>query len=61
MENDIKLWLADIKRSITEIYSFLPEEKDFLVFQEDLKTRKAVERNLENNRRSIKQSITGKP
>jgi len=47
MENDIKLWLADIKRSITEIYGFLPDEKNFVVFQKDLKTRKAVERNLE--------------
>jgi uncharacterized protein with HEPN domain len=47
MENDIKLWLADIKRSIVEIYDFLPVEKDFLAFQRDIKTRKAVERNLE--------------
>jgi uncharacterized protein with HEPN domain len=47
MESDIKLWLADIKRSIIEIYNFLPVERDFLVFQKDLKTRKAVERNLE--------------
>jgi uncharacterized protein with HEPN domain len=47
MESDIKLWLADIKRSIIEIYDFLPAERDFLVFQNDLKTRKAVERNLE--------------
>lgn len=47
MENNIKLWLADVKRSIIEIYDFLPEEKNFLVFQKDLKTRKAVERNIE--------------
>jgi len=47
MESNIKLWLADIKRSIVEINEFLPEEKNFLVFQKDLKTRKAIERNLE--------------
>jgi len=47
MESDTKLWLADIKKTIIEIYNFLPEEKDFLVFQKDLKTRKAVEQNLE--------------
>ncbi|RDC64827.1 HepT-like ribonuclease domain-containing protein [Adhaeribacter pallidiroseus] len=47
MENDLKLWLADIKKSIVEVYDFLPEEKSFPVFQKDLKTRKAVERNLE--------------
>lgn len=46
MENDIKLWLADIKRSTIEIYDFLPEEKSFLIFQQDLKTRKAVEKKL---------------
>ena len=47
MESATKLWLADIKKSIIEIYDFLPEEKDFLVFKKELKTRKAVERNLE--------------
>ncbi|QNF32853.1 DUF86 domain-containing protein [Adhaeribacter swui] len=47
MESDIQLWLADIKRSVVEIYDFLPAEKDFHLFQQDLKTRKAVERNLE--------------
>jgi len=47
MESDIRLWLADIKKSIIEIYEFLPVEKSFLLFQKDLKTRKAVEHNLE--------------
>ncbi|MBF9254278.1 DUF86 domain-containing protein [Pontibacter sp. 172403-2] len=47
MESDIRLWLADIRRSITEIYEFLPEQRSFPLFQKDLKTRKAVERNLE--------------
>ncbi len=30
-----------------EIYEFLPDKRDFYQFQHDLKTRKAVERNLE--------------
>lgn len=47
MDLDIKTWLHDIDRSIVEIYSFLPEKRDFLEFQKDLKTKKAVERNLE--------------
>ena len=47
MELDIKTWLQDINRSIEEIYSFLPEKRDFFEFQKDLKTKKAVERNLE--------------
>ena len=47
MERETKTWLQDIDRSIKEIYEFLPEKRDFYKFQSDLKTRKAVERNLE--------------
>ena len=47
MELEIKVWLQDIDRSIDEIYSFLPSKRDFFEFQKDLKTKKAVERNLE--------------
>src|ERR1035437_1752640 len=39
--------LKDIEQSIQEIYDFLPDERNFYVFQNDLKTRKAVERNIE--------------
>ena len=39
--------LKDIEQSIQEIYDFLPKERNFYVFQKDLKTRKAVERNIE--------------
>ena len=44
---DVKACLKDIEQSISEIYEFLPVERDFFVFQKDLKTRKAVERNIE--------------
>jgi uncharacterized protein with HEPN domain len=47
MELNVKAWLKDIELSIDEIYEFLPQERDFFVFQKDLKTRKAVERNIE--------------
>lgn len=47
MELRIKTWLLDIQTSIEEIESFLTEKKDFFSFQSDLKTRKAVERNIE--------------
>ena len=47
-ENDnIKIYLSDIERSISEIFDFLPEKRDFFEFQKDLKTRRAVERNIE--------------
>ena len=44
---EITVFLSDIERSIGEIFAFLPERRDFVEFQEDLKTRKAVERNIE--------------
>jgi len=47
MDCDIKAYLKDIELSITEIYEFLPKERNFIAFQKDLKTLKAVERNIE--------------
>ncbi len=47
MKPEILTYLEDIDRSIDEIYEFLPEKRDFFLFEKDLKTRKAVERNLE--------------
>ncbi len=44
---DILACLKDIELSIIEIYEFLPVERNFFTFQKDLKTRKAVERNIE--------------
>ena len=38
MDDEIKAWLADIKQAITEINDFLPDPKNFLNFQKDLKT-----------------------
>jgi uncharacterized protein with HEPN domain len=47
MENDIKAWLKDIELAISEIYEFLPQKRNFIEFQKDIKGRKAVERNIE--------------
>jgi uncharacterized protein with HEPN domain len=47
MKPEILTWLEDIDRSIEEINEFLPKKRDFFLFEKDLKTRKAVERNLE--------------
>jgi uncharacterized protein with HEPN domain len=44
---DINACLKDIEQSIKEINDFLPSERNFLEFKKDLKTRKAVERNIE--------------
>ncbi len=47
MENEIKTWLIDIIQAIDEINRFLPEKKNFHEFQNDLKTQRAIERNVE--------------
>lgn len=47
MEKEIKIWLSDIKQAISEINQFLPEKKIFQEFQKDLKSKRAIERNIE--------------
>ncbi len=47
MEKEIKVWLSDIKQAISEIEQFLPDKKIFQEFQKDLKSKRAVERNIE--------------
>lgn len=47
MEDDIKTWISDIKQAIIEINEFLPDQKNFYQFKKDLKTKRAIERNVE--------------
>jgi uncharacterized protein with HEPN domain len=47
MDDEVKTWLKDIEQAISEINSFIPIVKNFKDFQKDLKTRRAVERNIE--------------
>lgn len=47
MEDEIRTWLSDIKQAIAEINDFLPDQKNFYQFQKDLKTKRAIERNVE--------------
>ena len=47
MDNEVKVWLKDIEQAIKEINSFIPEVRLFKEFQKDLKTKRAVERNIE--------------
>jgi uncharacterized protein with HEPN domain len=47
MKHEIFAWLEDIARSIDEIYEFLPGNQSYIEFEKDLKTRKAIERNIE--------------
>ena len=48
MDNDIKAWLYDILQSIEEIDSYFSERpKIFEDYLKDIKTKRAVERNIE--------------
>lgn len=47
MDNRVRQWLADILQAIVEIDIFVGDTTDYDAFVEDLKTRKAVERNIE--------------
>lgn len=46
MKGEIKVWLEDIEKAIAEINEFLPDPRDFLAFEKDVKTKRAVERNI---------------
>jgi uncharacterized protein with HEPN domain len=48
MDIEIKTWLYDILNAIHEIDSFFSDRpKEFRAYQNDLRTRRAVERNIE--------------
>jgi uncharacterized protein with HEPN domain len=47
MDNYIKTWLFDIIKSIEEIDSYFPASKKFDIYINDIRTKRAVERNIE--------------
>ena len=47
MDIKIKSWLFDILKAVEEIESFFPEQQIFVDYQKDIRTKRAVERNLE--------------
>jgi uncharacterized protein with HEPN domain len=48
MDIEIKSWLFDILNSITEIESYFADRpKHFASYQNDLRTKRAIERNIE--------------
>ena len=48
MDNNLKTWLYDILSSINEIESYyIDTPKIFEIYQNDLKTKRAIERNIE--------------
>jgi len=61
MENKIKTWLADIKQAIEEINMFLPDQNTYEEFRKDLKTKKAIERNIEIIGEAVNRILKVKP
>ncbi|RYY00606.1 MAG: DUF86 domain-containing protein [Gammaproteobacteria bacterium] len=47
MQLELKTWAYDILTAIHEIELFLEDVPDFSLYQNDLKTKRAIERNLE--------------
>lgn len=61
MKKEIQTWLEDIKQAIDEIEGFLPRKRDFFEFKKDLKTRKAIERNIEIIGEAVKRILDINP
>jgi len=61
MEIEVKTWLADIEQAIMEIKDFLPDKKDFIRFQQDIRTKRAVERNIEIIGEAVNRILKAKP
>ena len=47
MQEEVKVWLEDIIKAISEIKFFLTDIPDYQHYQEDLRTKRAIERNVE--------------
>lgn len=62
MDNKINTWLYDILNSIDEIESFFEDKpKNFLKYQKDIKTKRAVERNIEIIGEAVNRILKEKP
>jgi len=62
MDKEIKTWLFDIVKAIEEIEQFIPTgQKIFEEYKNDLKTKRAVERNLEIIGEATNRIITKDP
>jgi len=59
MDNEIKAWLFDILNAIMEVESyFIDIPKEFSSYKNDLRTRRAVERNIEIIGEALSRVIT---
>ncbi len=62
MDNQTKAWLFDILNAVMEIESyFIDISKDFSSYKNDLRTRRAVERNIEIIGEALNRILTNNP
>jgi len=61
MQDEIKVWLEDIEKAISEINEFLPNPRNYFEFEKDLKTKRAVERNIEIIGEAMSRILKAKP
>jgi len=62
MDIEIKTWLYDILNAINEIDSFLVDKpKDFALYQTDIRTKRAIERNVEIIGEAMKRVLNQDP
>lgn len=62
MDNKINAWLFDILNSIDEIESFFEDKPmNFLDYQKDIRTKRAVERNIEIIGEAVNRILKEKP
>jgi uncharacterized protein with HEPN domain len=62
MDNEIKAWLYDILNAIMEIDSFFIDiPKEFSTYKDDLRTRRAIERNIEIIGEALSRILTKAP
>jgi uncharacterized protein with HEPN domain len=62
MDNEVKAWLYDILNSIMEIDSFFIDiPKEFSTYKNDLRTRRAIERNIEIIGEALSRIIAKEP
>jgi len=48
MTHEIYTWLEDINIAVIQIYDFLPEDIKYSDFENDIKSQKAIERNMKS-------------
>jgi len=61
MDPEIRVWLKDIEIAIREIDDFLPSGFTFSDLRNDIKSRKAVERNIEIIGEAVKRILEKDP